>query len=110
MKRLRLVPISLLVAALLAVGLMPTAAPGRIALAQSEGDSAEALLSEAAQNMLAYDTMKFDLVYEKGQHQALHRHQDDQGVRRDPATGQAARDGADEGRVRQSQRQGNRHR
>jgi hypothetical protein len=66
MKRLRLVPISLLVAALLAVGLTPTATPGRIALAQSEGDPAEALLSEAAQNMLAYDTMKFDLIYEKG--------------------------------------------
>jgi hypothetical protein len=66
MKRLRLVPISLLVAALLSVGLIPTTTPGRIALAQSEGDPAEALLSEAAQNMLAYDTMKFDLIYEKG--------------------------------------------
>jgi hypothetical protein len=65
MKRLSIVPAFVLGAMLLAAALAPVN-PGRVALAQSEGDSAEQLLADAAQNMLGYDTMKFDLVYEKG--------------------------------------------
>jgi hypothetical protein len=66
MKRLRLVPIAFIVAALLAIGFVPTAAPNRTALAQSVGDPADAMLADAAERMLGYDTMKFDLIYEKG--------------------------------------------
>lgn len=66
MKRLRRLPVAMLVAILLATGLMPTAAPNRIALAQSVGDPADQLLADAAENMFDYDTMKFDLIYEHG--------------------------------------------
>ena len=66
MKRLRIVPVAFLVAALLAIGLVPATAPNRIALAQSVGDPADELLATAAEKMLGYDTMKFDLIYEKG--------------------------------------------
>ena len=66
MKRLRRLPVAMLVAVLLATGLMPTVAPNRIVLAQSVGDPADQLLADAAQNMLDYDTMKFDLIYEQG--------------------------------------------
>lgn len=66
MKRLRIVPVAILIAVLLAVGLLPAAAPNRVALAQSVGDPAGELLANAAQKMLEFDTMKFDLNYEKG--------------------------------------------
>ena len=66
MKRLRIVPVAFLVAALLASGLVPTAAPNRIVQAQSVGDPADAMLADAAEKLLGYDTMKFDLIYEKG--------------------------------------------
>jgi hypothetical protein len=66
MKRLRRLPVAIVVAMCLATGLMPIVAPSRIALAQSVGDPADQLLVDAAENMLAYDTMKFDLVYEHG--------------------------------------------
>jgi hypothetical protein len=66
MKRLRITSIVFLIAVLLAAGLAPSSAPNRTALAQSVGDPADALLTDAAENMLGYDTMKFDLIYEKG--------------------------------------------
>lgn len=66
MTRLRFVPIAFLVAMLLTAGLVSAAAPNRVALAQSVGDPAETLLTDAAEKMLAYDTMKFNLHYEKG--------------------------------------------
>jgi len=66
MTRLRLIPVAILIAASLATGLVPTAAPNRTVLAQSVGDPADALLADAAEKMLGYDTMKFDLIYEKG--------------------------------------------
>lgn len=66
MKRLRIIPVALLVATLLAAGLMPATAPNRVALAQSVGDPADLMLADAAEKMLGYDTMKFDLIYEKG--------------------------------------------
>lgn len=66
MARLRLFPIAFLIAALLAAGLVPATALSRLALAQSVGEPADALLLDATQKMLGYDTMKFDLVYEKG--------------------------------------------
>ncbi len=66
MKRLRRLPVAMLVAILLATGLMPTVAPNGIALAQAVGDPADQLLADAAENMLDYDTMKFDLIYEHG--------------------------------------------
>jgi hypothetical protein len=66
MTRLRLIPVAILIAALLATGLVPTGTPNRIVLAQSVGDPADALLADAAEKMLGYDTMKFDLIYEKG--------------------------------------------
>lgn len=66
MKWLRSLSLALLAFLLLTAGLTPTAAPGRAALAQSVGDPADQLLADAAQQMLGYDTMKFDLIYEKG--------------------------------------------
>lgn len=66
MKRMRRLLVAMLVAFVLASGLMPTLAPDRIVQAQSVGDPADQLLADAAENMLVYDTMKFDLVYEKG--------------------------------------------
>lgn len=66
MARLRLFPIAFLIAALLAAGFVPATALSRLALAQSVGEPADALLLDATQKMLGYDTMKFDLVYEKG--------------------------------------------
>lgn len=66
MKWLRSLSLALLAFLLLTAGLTPTAAPGRAALAQSVGDPADQLLADAAQKMLGYDTMKFDLIYEKG--------------------------------------------
>jgi len=66
MKRLRLIPIAFVVAALLATGFVPTSAPNLTAKAQSVGDPADAMLADAAEKMLGYDTMKFDLIYEKG--------------------------------------------
>ncbi len=66
MTRLRLIPVAILIAVLLATGLVPTGTPNRIVLAQSVGDPADALLADAAEKMLGYDTMKFDLIYEKG--------------------------------------------
>lgn len=65
MMRLRIIPAVVLGAVLLASGLGPVISD-RGALAQSEGEPADQLLADAAQNMLGYDTMKFDLVYEKG--------------------------------------------
>jgi hypothetical protein len=66
MKRLRITFVAMLVAMLLATGFVPAAAPNHIALAQSVGDPADELLADAAEKMLGYDTMKFELVYEKG--------------------------------------------
>lgn len=66
MKRLRISSIALLVAVLLASGFLPAAAPNQFAYAQTVGEPADALLADAAEKMLGYDTMKFDLVYEKG--------------------------------------------
>jgi hypothetical protein len=66
MIRPRLLPVSVLIALLLA--LAGLAAPGmqRTAFAQAVGDPAGDLLQAASEKMLEYDTMKFDLVYEKG--------------------------------------------
>lgn len=66
MFRLRLVPALLLIAATLALGVFPNSSSNRIVLAQSVGDPADELLATAADLMLGYDTMKFDLDYEKG--------------------------------------------
>lgn len=66
MKRLRHLPIAIVLAILLAAGFTSTSAPGHVAMAQSVGDPADELLASAAQDMLAYDTMKFDLIYEEG--------------------------------------------
>ncbi len=66
MKWLRSLSVSVLTALLITMGLTPTAAPGHVALAQSVGDPADQMLAGAAQLMLGYDTMKFDLIYEKG--------------------------------------------
>lgn len=66
MRRLRIVPVMLLLTGLLAVAFAsPTASP-RTARAQEVGDPADQLLADAAQNMLDCQTMKFDLVYEEG--------------------------------------------
>lgn len=66
MFRLRLIPVAWLLAGLLAVGGMASLPAQRVALAQEVGDPADQLLADAAQKMLEYPTMKFDLVYEKG--------------------------------------------
>lgn len=66
MNRLRILLPTLLVAVLLAAGFGQATAPGQTALAQTVGEPAEELLAAAAQKMLEYDTMKFDLTYEDG--------------------------------------------
>lgn len=94
MKPLRILPVALLVATLMAAGLMPATAPNRVALAQSPGDSAEEMLAEAAQNMLEYDTMKFDLIYEKGSTKLY------TGIKLTKATGEIQRPGKMKATVR----------
>lgn len=66
MKRLRAVPVALLIAILLVVGAYPVAGVAHVVRAQEVGDPAADLLQAAADKMLEYDTMKFDLIYEKG--------------------------------------------
>lgn len=66
MKRLRAVPVALLIAILLVVGAYPVAGVVHVVRAQEVGDPAADLLQAAADKMLEYDTMKFDLIYEKG--------------------------------------------
>lgn len=66
MNRLRALPVALLLAMLVAVGAAVAPGAGQHASAQSVGDPAGELLAAASKKMLEYDTMKFELVYEKG--------------------------------------------
>lgn len=63
---LRIAPIALLIASLLAIGAPLAGGPVLGAFAQSVGDPADQLIAGAAQKMLDCNTMKFDLVYEQG--------------------------------------------
>ena len=67
MNRLRLIPVALLVAS--AAGYRSALACSSTVTSRSRssvGDPADQMLADAAQKMLGYDTMKFDLIYEKG--------------------------------------------
>ena len=66
MNRRRLLSTSLLIPGVLATGGIVLPGAGQTARAQAPGDPAEDLLRAAAEKMLEYDTMRFDLVYEQG--------------------------------------------
>ncbi len=87
MQRFRFLPVAILIAVVLSAGLMPTVAPSRLVLAQSVGDPADQLLADAAEKMLTYDTMKFDLIYEKGSTKLY------TGIKMTKATGEIKRPG-----------------
>lgn len=87
MTRLRAFPVALLIASMLVVGAFPPTSAVRIANAQEVGAPAADLLQTAATNMLEYDTMKFDLVYEKGSTKLF------TGIKMTEATGEIQRPG-----------------
>lgn len=66
MNRRRLISTSLLIPGVLATAGIALPGTPRSARAQAPGDPAEDLLQAAAEKMLEYDTMRFDLIYEQG--------------------------------------------
>ncbi|MCO5220028.1 MAG: hypothetical protein M9947_00405 [Thermomicrobiales bacterium] len=66
MSRLRRFPTAILIVILAATSFAGGLTLGPPVSAQEVGDPAEQLLMDAAERMLGYQTMKFDLVYEKG--------------------------------------------
>jgi hypothetical protein len=87
MNRLRALPVALVLAMLVAMAAAVAPGAGRHASAQSVGDPAGDLLAAASQKMLEYDTMKFELVYEKGSTKLF------TGIKMTKATGEIQRPG-----------------